>query len=176
MSEERNEFYNRLSSLFEENKLTIPDSVFVNPRYKRTMDSVASFGIDPASEGDTTILGMKVHYSSFVEEGTAYIVNNPRRFGYGRAPLPAIEADVHESIRKHFQNFFDRTILGGIGGWEQKREYNWHQFPDESLLAWGDRLFERGLLDNPAIRWEYQKVVLGAPFKALKAIWLRVAS
>lgn len=36
----------------------------------------------------------------------------------------------------------------------------WQRQDGESLVAWGKRLEGMGLMDNPDIRWEYQKAVL----------------
>lgn len=43
--------------------------------------------------------------------------------------------------------------------------YRWQRYMNEALLKWGSRLFERGLLDDPEIRWEYQKTILSTPVK-----------
>ena len=176
MSEDKkSELYNRLSSLFEENKLNIPD-VIMSPRWRDEMERKRYFvGVDAAQEdSDTTVLGMNVTYSNFVEDDKIYVVSQPRNFGYGK--MPKIAPELHRRIELELQNIIARAM--GVPAslfqdeWKRETKYNWHRFPDETILQWGDRLFAKGLLDNPEIRWEYQKAVLGAPFNKLKAIWI----
>lgn len=41
------------------------------------------------------------------------------------------------------------------------------QRTDETLIAYGHRLFKAGKLDNPQVRWEYQKTVFKTLFQKL---------
>lgn len=50
----------------------------------------------------------------------------------------------------------------------------WERYADESLLAWGQRLEWMGLLDNPDIRWEYQKAMLSWLVSPLVWIWRKI--
>lgn len=42
------------------------------------------------------------------------------------------------------------------------------RFPSDSFKEWEDYLFRTGLIEHPRGRWEYQKAVLGSPWRWLK--------
>jgi hypothetical protein len=43
----------------------------------------------------------------------------------------------------------------------------WHQTPTETFREWGERISREGYLDNPKIRWQYQKQVFKTLFRWL---------
>lgn len=177
MDENKSDMYNRLSSLFEENNLNIPD-VYMSPRWRDVMERKRYFvgGDTTQEDSDTTILGMNVRYSNFIEDDKVYVVSVPRNFGYGK--MPKVAPELYRRVEIELQNIIARamSVPASLFEDEWKREitYNWHRFPDETILQWGDRLFSKELLDNPEIRWEYQKAVLGVPFNKLKAVFLKI--
>ena len=116
------------------------------------------------------LFGLDVQYSDYVEAGTVYMVNKPRP-----KPFEPLPVEMSLEIEKRLQGYIfsafglPRSLL------EPKvPEYRWQRNRGESVFDWGDRLFKRGLLDNPAIRWEYQKTILGFPFVALKTVWINL--
>lgn len=48
-----------------------------------------------------------------------------------------------------------------------QKAVEWQRQEGESLTDWGNRLDRAGLLDNPEIRWEYQKACWHSVFHAL---------
>lgn len=48
----------------------------------------------------------------------------------------------------------------------------WHRRDKEAIIHWGKRLEKMGLLDNPAIRWEYQKYILSTPLRIIRQ-WVK---
>lgn len=169
----KDDMYDKFKALFDENKIDMPH-VIMHPRWRNTVENNRYSGV--SDEGAPELLGMDVHYSPFVEEGQVFLMSQPRRFGFGFGKLPEISPELHQRLQEQLERYLSSALLYGHRAeseWQGKYTYNWHRFPDETLLAWGERLSSKALLDNPAIRWEYQKAILGAPFEKLKALWLK---
>ncbi len=60
--------------------------------------------------------------------------------------------DLGIDLSKIFQTFIDAII-------NFADEFDWIQRDDENIFEWGNRLQKESCLDNPEIRWEYQKAV-----------------
>ncbi len=60
--------------------------------------------------------------------------------------------DLGSKLGEIFQPFIDALT-------NFADEFGWIQYEDENILEWGNRLQKEGYLDNPDIRWEYQKAV-----------------
>jgi hypothetical protein len=164
----------QFSSLFAENNIDLP-SVIMHPHWRNMVERSRSLTVDADLSGEPPkLLGMEVQYSSFVEEGQVYLVSQPRRFGFSN--LRDIPVEVHQRMQASLERYIRNALLYGDKPetqWQQSRTYNWHRFPDETLLDWGERLGTKGLLDNPDIRWEYQVFVLTIPIRWVKALLKR---
>lgn len=113
----------------------------------------------------------KLMESKFVDRGTAYLVNNnpPRSFKM----RGGLQGDLSTRLRHELNNIILNHSYGRMSS--TKPEYRWQRQHRESIIAWGDRLQERGLLDNHEIRWEYQKAVWGGAIHTAKAIFVQIA-
>lgn len=56
---------------------------------------------------------------------------------------------------------------------EASTNLTWMRQPDEKMFEWGARLNQMGLMDDPEIRWEYQKYVLAAPWRIVRGWFLQ---
>jgi hypothetical protein len=176
---DKSEMYDRLKHLFETESVTLPD-VIMSPRWRDTMDKRAIFGIDMGGKSPDQVFGMNVHYSNYVEDGTAYVVPRTQTTWTDNFSFEDIAetAEIHLRITEHMRALFDKNITMGIFTTVQGN--NWQQRPLEGVIEWGNRLAKEGYLDNPDIRWQYQKEILalvfGAPFRAVQAVWVKVRS
>lgn len=50
----------------------------------------------------------------------------------------------------------------------------WERFEGESLVKWGKRLESFGYMDDPDIRWEYQKAMLSWVASPVMWIWRKI--
>jgi hypothetical protein len=168
------EFYNKFRELFTANNIEFPN-VIMHPRWRNTIERSQPLTVDVGLSGEPPkLLGMEVQYSPFVEEGQVYLVSQPRRFGFSKPS--EISPELHQRMQESLERYIRNALLYGDKSetqWQQPRTYNWHRFPDETLLAWGERLGNKGLLDNPDIRWEYQVFVLTMPIRWVKALLKR---
>jgi len=168
------EFYNKFRELFTANDIEFPN-VIIHPRWRNTIERSRPLTVDVGSSGESPkLLGMEVQYSSFVEQDQVYLVSQPRRFGFSN--LRDIPVEVHQRMQESLERYIRNALLYGDKPetqWQQTRTYNWHRFPDETLLDWGERLGSKGLLDNPDIRWQYQVFVLTIPIRWVKALLKR---
>jgi hypothetical protein len=165
------DFYDKFRELFTNNDIELPN-VIMHPRWRNTVERSQYSTVDIGASGESPkLLGMEVQYSSFVEEGQVYLVSQPRRFGFSKPS--EILPDLHQRMQESLERYIRNVLLYGDKpetGWRQTRTYNWHRFPDETVLAWGQRLGSKGLLDNPDIRWEYQVCILTVPVRWLRGL------
>lgn len=115
----------------------------------------------------TQLVGTGVHYSPFVEYGTAIIVERTGR-PFQPSPLTLeFERRFAESLFWDVRYGMPRPVVTAPVQWQRR--------DGESLLAWGNRLGKLGLLDKPEYRWQYQKAVLSLPIHLFKLLsrWLR---
>lgn len=107
--------------------------------------------------------------SPFLKKGEAYRVEAEPRFSdFKFAP------EIFERVGKAFDDLSRQFFLVGRGFQTVVDQvYQWRRRPGEGVLEWGTRLGERGLLDDPNIRWEFQKAVFKSIGLAVKRIVLR---
>lgn len=124
--------------------------------------------LDPATpSSDRTV----ILYSDFVEPGTIYVTrveSIPPSFDF-----KAYERDVVNRIAHAFEVPGRYWFTDYFRSDARAAAYDITRGANESVLSWGARLFERGLLDDPAIRWLYQRAVLGTPVRALRHLLRR---
>lgn len=106
----------------------------------------------------------EVLYTPYLESGTVYRIEKPM-IRFARLQEGSLErwAKYKEQLELEVAralgvppHYFDLAV----------RSYRWQRLPSESVTKWGERLFSRGLLDTPSIRWEYQKALLALPIEA----------
>lgn len=98
--------------------------------------------------------GMPIIESSFVEQGKAYLVP-------GASPIPK-DFDMMK-----FERAINEVLASSFGippRYFQNTPPNYNRYGKESILDYGKRLAKLGVLDNPEIRWLYQKEVLTFAF------------
>lgn len=175
MSEGKSDFIERMKKAFESGNLNLPEDRFnignwlgaaLHPQDRYVI------GIDPAApDGDFT--GIQVYTSDHIKPGEVYMVSAR----HGRVDIPPeAEAKVRAQFERAIEKMMWAATFRGQFQWKHLQPtepYHHHRFPNESLIQWGQRLQARGLLDDPAIRWEYQKAVLGAPWAAAKRLFDR---
>lgn len=176
-SKGKSDLIESLKRAFESGELKLPEDHFNLRNWAAPVSHPRNayiVGVDPAApDGDFT--GIRVYTSQHIEPGSVYFVNTSN-VQPGRVNLsPEVEAEVKAKFEKALENMMHMSMLRG---WQSEyfqptRTYNHHRFPDESLSQWAQRLQQRGLLDDPDIRWEYQKAVLGLPWAAVKQVFNR---
>lgn len=116
-------------------------------------------------KGIGEVNGVKVVTSDYVEPGQFYLVDT-KALAFKIPDLEGFRTDLVDEIR--------RRIAQALGVpsryWEFDKPYVWQRRPGEKLLIWSARLSDRGLLDNPDIRWEFQKATFQIIFQMVKKL------
>lgn len=108
-------------------------------------------------------------YSSFADPKCAVFVE--RRLSSDELRIQ-ITPEQEARIRSEMASAFDRMIWGRfLPSQPEPVLITWKRRDGETVHAWGIRLFGANLLDDPAVRWEYQKAVWLWPVELLRAIW-----
>lgn len=128
-------------------------------------------GVDygTAKQDVTMAQEIEVQYSSFLEHGTSYIIKKPAPF----KPSPFSD-ELRKQINERLQQNIDSVIWGHRYKMPE-RPYRWQRQHGESISEWGNRLSERGLLDNPEIRIQYQKELWIGLLDTAKEFTLNIA-
>jgi hypothetical protein len=110
---------------------------------------------------------MKVQYSSFLESGRAYVIEESKVSH--KIPPPSFDKQLADDIRYRIASAF--AIPSSY--WQPDiKPYVWQRQSGETITAWGIRLDKRGLLDDPSKRWEYQKAVWYTVFQPMRRLWV----
>ena len=148
-AEEANESFKRFAEQFPKRRLP---QIIMNP--------VDTGKLRESMKVDDTpyrrLSGMPIIESSFVEVGKAYLIPQP-------IPVPP-NFDMLDFEQKLRQEIFRSLGLPSRYFGIEGRVPNYNRLPDESIIDYGKRLAKLGVLDNPDIRWIYQKEVLTAVF------------
>ena len=163
-------FYKLLKSMHERGLLKPPkiDGLIVgvsNVRFdtgelrRRWPLAEASMTPDP-EQPSVNFQGIQVRLSNYVPKNSMWLVSEHKGF-----PCPSILE--HTEFEKRFMAHLERFF------WRDARPYPWHRWTFETVRQWGERLDKRGLLDDPVIRWEYQKAVWRAFADTLLMLWRR---
>ncbi len=146
------------------------------PRYKH---EDRAFFINP---GDRTVLdklnGIPVYESNQVPEGKVYFADvKPPEARWN--PTENLIQDIAASVWEQL----DRVMLTGLrraGSWAfpeymppEPQPPAWHRRSSETVFDWGERLSQDSYLDDPNIRWQYQKAVFKALGLKLQRWWKR---
>jgi len=130
-----------------------------------------AIGVDPASleiDGDGRILnaralsfGLDIQTSEYVEQGTVFLVNEPKSAIHFESVLESDKLNnmINSFAHKYFNTdwIYGENYTSNLDPVTQSNR--WQRRLGENMLAWGKRLEQNGWLDNPQIRWEYQKEV-----------------
>jgi len=114
--------------------------------------------------------------SNWVESGKAYLITTSSKPTYARYietanGLAQDFSNAFESARRSLYDFgYGLNQLFNPFGATIER-YEWRRQFNESVWEWGNRLGKRGLLDDPDIRWEYQKAIMSLPIVWAKRLW-----
>ncbi|MEO1290441.1 MAG: hypothetical protein AAFV93_22065 [Chloroflexota bacterium] len=84
----------------------------------------------------------------------------------------AIETAWEETVKSVVLPIVEKLtiILQDFIGATWLTDSSWERYPDESLIEWGKRLEANGWLDNPEIRWAYQKAALRHRIESLWSV------
>lgn len=148
----RSDAFEHLKQLFREGKIKIPKpdhAWLISPRDRRFFETgemrgswTNVMGVDPVVE------------SNAVEPGYAYFVTT------ARSTMPHVE--IPPDVLHQFEKALDKILWRHF--WTTvEQPYRWQRTDGETVWVWGIRLFNRGLLDDPEIRWVYQKAVWLTP-------------
>lgn len=133
------------------------EGILLNPMDARPLEET-----DPKA----TIAGIPVYESPFTKPGEWGLIPKQKvmaKVTIDRSSWDAKFVKIEASLRLHVTQ-----QLNNIWGFDpayKPEPYHWQRYFNEALLKWVTRLFERGLLDDPEIRWAYQKTILSAPVK-----------
>lgn len=138
-------------------------TVFINPADRGTLRK--SIGVDFAyPDSDHTIYGLPIIESSFVETGTAYIVPEfPNTF----KPMNMPDNFDFEVFQGRLLSEINRSFGLPSHYFNAQTQPSWQRLHAETFIEWGKRLDREGYLDNPDIRWEYQKATWALIYKTL---------
>lgn len=168
---DKSTMFDRLKKALEDSKFKIPKSGswLVSPQDRHLFDTGELrkkwFGVDPGLGDDRTVFRTSNH----VEPGHAYYIE------HGFEPIKPPPFKFDRDIEREVVMRIARAFGVPSHYWPDKPvEYRWQRWQFESLKSWGQRLFERGLMDDPEIRWEYQKAIMGRPVEKLKRMLVTV--
>lgn len=111
-----------------------------------------------------------ITYSNFADPSQAVFVEHKLSPSDLRIQItPEQEA----RIRSEMARAFDRLVWGRFlePYISEPVVVTWERQDGETVRAWGIRLFDASMLDDPDIRWEYQKAVWSWPVELLRAVW-----
>lgn len=118
--------------------------------------------------------GIEFVSDPFLKPGEYYLVNRPKiEQSWRKIEFEALPIDFDfSSFTRQYINKVALYIWGFDPAY-QPEPYHWQRYYNEALPKWGSRLFDRGLLDDPEIRWAYQKTILSAPVKWANKLFRR---
>lgn len=116
----------------------------------------------------------KIVGSDLIPSGTAYKIDLDSLAYRPKLEFPEPPVQFDAAINRWQYRFFQSMAVPSRYFEDRPRPYRWQRWVFESVQHWGERLAERGLLDNPDIRWEYQKAVFASIGVTIKRLVLKV--
>lgn len=159
--------YEYLKKMVDDGKVKLPEDPGILLVSLRDELQSPDFGFFRFDAGNRRVLGVDpaAQPSRHIESGYAYFIE--------RGPVSQIRFEKLPSGFNDEQ--YNRLIIEKIARAFMIPEeffgpYRWERREGESIWFWGIRLANRDLLDDPDVRWEYQKTVIHWPVDLVRGL------